>query len=280
MRLKIFIWLYAFLTTANLSLAQENDLPENLNGKIKMIISRAYSPKIENGRIIPGNQEYSVEYNYNKFFDENKNLKSQLNIGRDTNIISRVEYNYDNVKNVKSIKISSPEGKEMKKIVCNCFEKFSPLFCIEINMNSSEIDTVFYKYNENKMLIFKVVRSSNPFINQKTEYFYDDKNNNKEIKVFDLKNTLIEQYKNTFDLNNRRIEENIWLVKDKIVNRNVFSYDEKGNIINMTSYSANNVISNFWDFSYVYDDKDNWTSMIILKNNKARIVVLRKFEYY
>lgn len=275
-----------FLVIINLLLffsflsAQVNEIPEQFKGKVKSVFSKAYSPKTENGTTVTGNPEYSFEYNFKKFFDEKQNLVKQYNFGRDTNILSIIEYKTDPAKKTLTSKTLTDNGKIIKKTNCDCNENMISWFCTSLNLNSGEKDTTISKFDRSGRIINKAIKSSNPFLNQTFEYSYDNKNNITELKVFDLKKTLIEHYINIYNDKNQRIEETVNLIKDSIIKKNTFEYNDNGNIIKTQSFSAGGKPSNYWDFELIYDVVGNWTEMTIYKNNKPRMIVLRNFEYY
>jgi hypothetical protein len=260
--------------------AQINELPEQMKGKVKSVFSRAYSAKKENGKLVADLPIYSYEYNFRKIFDENMNLKFQYNLGKDTNLLSVIEYKDEPIKRNKTFKVTDKDGKIIKRTICNCDQKMAPKYCISINNLSRERDTTISKYDESERIAIKTVKSSNPFLSQKIEYFYDKQSNIIELKVFDVKNSLTENYKNSYNNNNQRIEEFANFIKDSISKKNVFTYDDKGNITKTESFQTDGKPQSYWNFEYVYDITGNWTQMIVSKNDKPRMIVKRNFEYY
>lgn len=260
--------------------AQINELPEEMKGKVKSVFSRAYSAKNENGKLVADLPIYSYEYNFRKIFDENMNLKFHYNMGKDTNILSVIEFKDEPIKGNKTLKVTDKDGKIIKRTVCNCDQKMAPKYCISINNLSGERDTTISKFDESDRIIFKTVKSSNPFLSQRIEYLYDKHNNIIELKVFDINNSLTEHYINSYNTNNQRTEEFANFVKDSISKKNVFTYDDKGNIIKTESFQTNGKPQSFWNFEFVYDNTGNWTQMIVSKKDKPRMIVKRNFEYY
>jgi hypothetical protein len=279
-KLSCIIILFLSLSNVVSSFAQENEIPETLVGNVKSVFSFAYSPKTENNKTVRGNPEYSFEYNFRKIFDEQGKLIKQYNLGYDTNIISVTEYKSEPLSGETVIKITSPEGKTIKKTVCKCNDKEKPYYCTSISFNSRETDTIFYKYDQSDRVTYKLIKSSNLFLSKRTEYYYDDRGNITALKIFSFNNALVEDYVNIYNEKNQRIEEKSVLFEDSISKRNTFKYNEKGNLVKIQSYKKNTTPDKCWDFEYIYDAIGNWTSMIISKNNKARLVVLRKIEYY
>jgi len=288
----------------------------NLNGSVKIVKEYSYSAFETFDEIIKEGRDRAIDGEIFIFFDSEKTIDKNGNLIRLINykedyIQNEESYEYENDKLVL--------GKEKhwtnRTIIKNYFyDKNDNLIKIEGRFegkNSLYSTTIFTyhpnnkiesekftveeslryikRFNDKGLLIKKIsnlssshndVYPENTF--DKTTYEYDQNDNLILIKNFSINDVFVSKTIFTYDnSNNLIIKEEFGKNETKPWSRRTYTYDNKNNVISKKEvFPRYNGESKFYNFSYEYDQNDNWIKCQIRKNHTLTHVVERQIEYY
>ncbi|MBV7440439.1 hypothetical protein KRX57_03330 [Weeksellaceae bacterium TAE3-ERU29] len=135
-------------------------------------------------------------------------------------------------------------------------------------------------------------------------YKYDERGNLIEERITRAKDGSSAGYKiNSYDESNNKIEEKKYSSAGVLDTRNIYKYNEKGELIQQSIYTSDKLYSNIYykynnrgerieekyeyssiiinsTYKYKYDEKGNWINRIEFIDDKPKYIEERKYEYY
>ncbi len=291
----IFIISFVLFSCSSV-LIETNDLDKlDLKGKIKSIDIKAISDKDTIQKVLIFNKtgntliekDFSIDggsidkpatktiYTYTKFGE--KKVKKQYELSGE--LYRKENYKYNSKK--KLIEKNKSDGK------------------------GNQLLTLNYKYNNKGQMVEEIVKDVSYGSNtvDKGTFKYDSRGNLIERKYYNNNGVLQSVFSNKYSNNHLIASESIFFTKKRVI-KNINSYDNNGNVIEIKSYDENNqliltVITVFdiksnriesldfrnnlkkrTTYKYQYDLHDNWIYNEVYINNKLKGIIQREIEYY
>lgn len=219
-----------------------------INGKEYYILQDAKYIYNDKNRLIEENNYNNLGQNYHKIiYKYDNNMIIQKNNYYDTDIEDISIYKYDNEGNLIEETLFNKENVVLEKTI----RKYKNNKIIE-ELNDSN-HTIKYNYNENGLLISKIIYF-NEELSEEFEYEYDDKNRLSKAYNF-LGSELVATDEYKYDDKDNMIEESRTV--ENITSKTIYEYNNNSKLIKETLYVGKNLekISYF-----VYDDKNLLTS--------------------
>ncbi len=248
---------------------------DKLSGKVSMIKTIIYNIINENDTIIRGEEIRSTEVFYDKHglkikilkyysggvlnqkelytYDKNRRIISKTVYNADDHLRFRTEHQYD--RNGNGIAVTYYDYKD--KVTSKVLYKYDELNHKIEEMSFIHGDSLAYKKTfKNDEKGFKVeefVYNSEEEIGHFTKYRYDSNGNETELKYFNPNGTA-----------------------NMIIK---YHYDKYQNITDEIFYRPDSLIAH-WNYTYRFDERDNWISQSRFMNNNGLDIFEREIEYY
>jgi hypothetical protein len=91
---------------------------------------------------------------------------------------------------------------------------------------------------------------------------------------------IIEQWSGEYDDNNRVILSKFYDSQGNMVQYEKYIYDEFGNELVYSMYSADNELLGKYEYRYKYDEYGNWTQQVSIIDGYPTIIMVRDISYY
>lgn len=263
---------------------QQNWQTENLKGAVKSYTQSVYKATEKFGKIEKGEQDNVTRVVDNKDFD---NIIAAYNEKGD--LIERSIYYADSTLFYKEKFVYNDEGKQIEggRYDANGTLEGKTKFLYDEKGNLVETD--FYEsdgslnwkimctYDDNGNEIERNFYESDGSLDWKITRVYDDKGNEIESTHYESDGSLDRKEQYAYDKNGNRIELSI--EQDGLKGNGKIAYDDKGNPI---EWSSNDSEGNSEEgkCTYQYDEKGNWTKMVIYENGVPVNIVEREYTYY
>ena len=134
-----------------------------------------------------------------------------------------------------------------------------------------------YTYDNKNNLKEMDLYSKNKFMN-KWLFKFDEKGNELEESKFDSANVFVEKW--VFEYNAFGYKNEMAMYTDSLVQRYVYSYNDKGDVTEEILYGRFNRVYHDNLYKYQYDDKGNWVRKIYSVGSTQKTNTVRVFEYY
>jgi hypothetical protein len=83
-----------------------------------------------------------------------------------------------------------------------------------------------------------------------------------------------------YDDKGNKIEENSYKTDGSLNYRWTYKYDNKGNKIERNTYNSDGSLGDKTTYKYEFDKQGNWSKRIEVKDEMAKYILERQYEYY
>lgn len=263
---------------------QQNWQTENLKGAVKSYTQSVYKATEKFGKIEKGEQDNVTRVVDNKDFD---NIIAAYNEKGD--LIERSIYYADSTLFYKEKFVYNDEGKQIE----GC----------RYDANGTLEGKTKFLYDEKGNLIEIDFYESDGSLNWKIMCAYDEKGNQIERNFYESDGSLDGKITRTYDEKGKEIESTHYESDGSLVWKEKYVYDKNGKLIEK-SRSDHNGTNKIWEryddkgnptewsgpdlegnssegkCTYQYDQKGNWTQMVIYINGVPVNIVEREYTYY
>jgi hypothetical protein len=259
---------FCFLLIALFSckVVAKNDLQlEKLNGKVKFVIEKSYSVKVNNLRV----EKSSMNETYTKkVFNEIGNLTESYILNKDGIKVTTSLFRYDD-KNRKEVELRYNSNSTLYLIVKYSYDKNGNIVeKISSNNKGLSIAKDTYKYDSQSCIIENIT-----FINEKSE-------NSSSIFFVILNESTTIFYKN--DKNGNALQEDITRNNfgQSILSQIQNEYDSSGNLISLTEERGGIATKIIYKYE-LFDNNRNWIKLTKSWGNGIPInITEREIVYY
>ncbi len=275
-----------------------------LNGKVKSVILRVYSPKENTKKIEKGAFHYLRLYKFDingniieeaqrdlpsggsdhskrvYKYDHNGNKIEDIYYNRNGNLSSKVISKYDNNGyEIEAARYSS-SGQLEWKLIYQYDNKGNKILQKSFK-NDTLMDKWTFTYNKKGNLIESKRYNDEITINGIYSYKYDDRENLiEESWRSGYDGEVIYKYTFEYDKKNLNTELRSYDKKDNIIYTHNYTYDEQGNLIHTHIYNNETYQNSEKHYQYTYDKRKNWTKQISFEDGKAQTIFEREYTYY
>lgn len=278
----LFLSLLYLSLTPNASEPVKTILEGNEKERFRKIIKEAKVKKIKAVKyeIVDRKESGKKFLIIEQSFDQNGNLTEVKTF--DKEIVNRtINFSYDENNNLVKKEEYSSDEKLQKKITYH-YEN-SRIKKIEIyNGNGKLLESREYLYNsDNKKITLKIFKEGK-YLEYFIEFIYKedfDKNGNNLSYKYSAEGKLLSITESQCGIDGRVYEKIEFNPKEEIQSVLRFSYDEKGNIIKLTSFDKDKNIQYYDEFKY---DQKNLCTEIKRFFTPERILtkIVNEYEYY
>ncbi|WP_025741648.1 hypothetical protein [Aquimarina pacifica] len=272
-----------------------------LNGSVKSIKELSYLRKYDPEQLIKGNRARLTDadllsvndksYDYYSVYDTNDQLTEHHVISSNDQILERSSHTHNKEENKNEIITYDAHSKLKNKIL---------LF---YDLSGNTIKTHYYDAKE-AMTMEEISEydtkgngiKSSSFLMPDKELFsqsineYDTNSNKVAMKIYSINGsstTLLVNNIYIYDDNNLLIEELEFTDENEfnLVKRKTYTYNEKGDKIEVCFFNSELDVIKRSKNEYIYDEKNNWTQCVIyLAEGKEEAypsyIIEREIEYY
>ena len=248
---------------------------DKLSGKVSMIKTTIYSAINENDTVIRGEEIRPTEEFYDKHglkikvlkyysggmlnqkelytYDQYRRIISKKVYNADDHLRFRTEHKYDRNSNETEVTYYDFKDRITSKVLYRYDESNYKIEEISYVHGDSLAYRKTFKNDANGMRTEEYVFNSENETGHYTRYKYDSNGNETELKYFNPNGTA-----------------------NMIIK---YHYDKYQNITDEVFYRPDSLIAR-WNYTYRFDDRDNWISKTRFMNNNGLDIFEREIEYY
>ena len=300
---KIFLTVLAFLYFFSFSFCQKPEQVTDvqlleLKGKVKSMKESVYTAVLKDGKVEKNKLHHQETYSYTEtgqltegswpdkdglemnvecYYDEQHALKERGIKGKENYV--KVKYEYDAKGNLILESEFAKDGSLNHKTVHVYDEAGQLREESEYRDSSVFMEKIAYAYDKSGHLVEKIVFNSANKVEGKTTFIYNDKGQKTDEILYDHEGQ-INRYEYSYKEKGKLAVLLQYSKPGKLETRTVYTYNENGYVTEEAHYNANGTLEHKHVFRYTIDDQGNWKSMIVMENDKAKMVVERQIQYY
>lgn len=258
--------------------SQLDDMYKNdLKGKVKECGEIAFTVKIKDNRLVPG--DYIPHWSRGKriFDTKGKVIEFRTTADSTTGQFERTSLTYDESGCLKEMKFFRINGELDSHFIFKCDQgRIVQEIDYNFNFGKKPIRTYTYKYSNNNLT--EIDNQGHENASSSKEFFEYDKKG----FLIRRKDFVVYEYEN--DMKGRPVTEYV-LLKDNSRRKTMeYKYNKEGLISEEVHYFKGKKAGTVY-FDYTYDDKRNWISKLVsnaaLESEKQpESITIRKISYY
>ncbi|MEO5644978.1 MAG: hypothetical protein ABIQ40_14410 [Bacteroidia bacterium] len=293
--------------SAQTPVAKPSDLvADNYKGNVKQV-RQTYCEMIQkNGKDTIGQEYQTVDFNFQKNYNEAGYLTSEIFYSRGSTMLSHAENIYDaeghkieesafteeDALDYKTVRKFSNRGflmeekrftidnEEPEKWVYEPDPVGKPVKVIWYDNEGALLETRTYTYDGFGNCIQEDAVDENGKALRKVICLYDSRHLKTAMDIYGPDGIVMTKTKYQYEYRGKLSQEQVFDNNGKLVEKNVFDYNENGDQTEWTSFDRTGFVAYKYTYTYEYDANGNWTSRIESNNGKATYIKRREITYY
>ena len=213
-------------------------------------------------------------------YDKRNNRIKEFLFSDDDKIDQYTEVKYNTLRLPIKMFIKDEKGRTFQKNTYQYNEKSELTRLTGYDERGKMAERSYYSYDSKGNLI--LYTGYGEYDNRKISYQYNSENKVTESLTLDLKGNFAEKIIYQYDKIQNSIKKTYLDKDNKPLKSELCIYDKYENLLEITLFDANGVITENHFFSYKYDSVNNWITQITYTGTDKRIISVmeRTIEYY
>lgn len=292
---------YNVFQNSNNTNSAGNDLKTmGLQGNVKNLREIKYNAVEKSGEITKGSKVGELSFEFDLFGNknvwifstsngelrrvtyqyENGYLIEEINFEPNGSLSYRISYKYDNTGNIlEETFYNSASNVWARRETYKYDNKNNKIEWIDYLSDGTISLRSTHKYNEGGNEIEQNRYSSDGSLLDKWIFKHDEKGNVIELYDYEPDGSLDRTFLKQYDEKGNKIEVSIYRF-GKLISKETWIYDEKGNIIDQTELGPNGSLIQKYTYKNEFDNNGNWIKQISYEYDIPLYVIEREIVYY